>query len=350
MTEDNQTTGLTYAASGVDIEAQAQLVERIKRLAHATPRTGVVSGVGGFAALYELPLDKYPQPILVSGSDGVGTKLKLAHAMNRHDTIGIDLVAMCVNDVLCHRADPLYFLDYFATGMLNLDQAEDIIKGIAAGCIQAGMALIGGETAELPGLYHGDDYDLAGFCVGLVDKSRMLSPQQVEVGDAVLAIASSGPHSNGYSLIRRIVELAPAGFATELGGRRLGEILLEPTKIYVRSLQALWSLIDLHGLAHITGGGLLENTPRILPEYTSAVLDLNTWQWPEIFTWLQARGNVADSEMFKTFNLGVGMLVVVAAADVEQAINILQQQGEQVWRIGVIDKSEVKSPSVVLAG
>jgi phosphoribosylformylglycinamidine cyclo-ligase len=348
MTHDDQTTGLTYAASGVDIEAQANLVERIKRLAQATPRSGVVSGVGGFAALYELPLATYPQPILVSGSDGVGTKLKLAHAMSRHDTIGIDLVAMCVNDVLCHRADPLYFLDYFATGMLNVDQAEEIIKGIATGCTQAGMALIGGETAELPGLYHGDDYDLAGFCVGMVDKSKMFTPQQVEVGDAVLAIASSGPHSNGYSLIRRIVELAPAGYDTDLGGQCLGDILLEPTKIYAKSLQALWSSIDLHGLAHITGGGLIENTPRILPEFTSAVLDLESWKWPEIFTWLQSHGNVADSEMFKTFNLGVGMLVVLAESDVEQAIDILQQQGEQVWRMGVIEKSAVQSPTVVL--
>jgi phosphoribosylformylglycinamidine cyclo-ligase len=346
MSKQDKAVGLTYAASGVDIEAQSQLVEKIKQLASATPRQGVVSGVGGFAALYELPLNVYSQPIMVSGSDGVGTKLKLAQALGKHDTIGIDLVAMCVNDVLCHRADPLYFLDYFATGLLNVDQAADIIKGIAAGCVEAGMALIGGETAELPGIYHGDDYDLAGFCVGMVDKKNLLLPEKVNEGDVILALGSSGPHSNGYSLIRKVVELAPAGFDTQLSNRSLGEILLEPTKIYAKSLQALWSSVDIHGLAHITGGGLVENTPRILPEHTCALLRRDTWQWPEVFTWLQARGNIADNEMLKTFNLGVGMLVVLAAEDAGRAIEILQQQGENVWRIGSVGDSEQQNPSV----
>jgi phosphoribosylformylglycinamidine cyclo-ligase len=339
MTKEEAVTRLSYADSGVNIDAQSRFVERIKGLVKKTPRQGVLSGVGGFAAMYELPLDKYASPVLVSGSDGVGTKLKLAHLLNKHDTIGIDLVAMCVNDVLCHRADPLYFLDYFATGRLNIEQAEAVISGIVEGCQQAGISLIGGETAELPGLYHGDDYDLAGFCVGIVDKPQVIDASKVKAGDAVLALASSGPHSNGYSLIRKVVELAADGVDTALGSQSLGEALLEPTRIYVRSLQALWARVDVHGLAHITGGGMVENLPRVLPGNMKAVLSRNSWQWPEVFNWIQTRGNVADSEMMRTFNLGVGMMVVVAQEEAELALDILSSEGESVWQIGTVEFS-----------
>ena len=329
---------LSYADSGVDIDAQADFVDTVKRLVKKTPRDGVLSGVGGFAALYELPLERYASPVLVSGSDGVGTKLKLAHLLNKHDTVGIDLVAMCVNDVLCHRADPLYFLDYFATGRLNVVQAEAVLTGIVEGCKQAGISLIGGETAELPGLYHGDDYDLAGFCVGIADKSHIISPSEVSAGDVVLALASSGPHSNGYSLIRKVIELAAEGVDTPLdSGETLGEALLKPTRIYARSLQALWSHVHVHGFAHITGGGLVENVPRALPENLQAVLSQASWQWPEVFKWIQSRGNVADSEMKRTFNLGVGMTLIVAEKDMSRAIDILQSEGETVWQLGVIE-------------
>jgi phosphoribosylformylglycinamidine cyclo-ligase len=347
MLDNTDAPGLTYAESGVDIKAQSTLVERIKGLAASTPRKGVVSGIGGFAALYELPLHQYPQPLLVSGSDGVGTKLKLAHALNRHDTIGIDLVAMCVNDVLCHRADPLYFLDYFATGQLNVDQATDIIRGIAEGCSRAGISLIGGETAELPGLYHGDDYDLAGFCVGIVDKKTMITPERVIPGDALIALASSGAHSNGYSLIRRVVEQSQVGLDFMIADKTLGDWLIEPTRIYVSALQSLWQRVEVHGMAHITGGGLVENCPRFLPAYTQARLSRDSWDWPELFTWLQARGNIADSEMLKTFNLGVGMVIAVAQEDVAKVLDHLAMQQEKAWVIGEVEASSAADPVVV---
>ena len=328
---------LSYRDAGVDIDAGNSLVERIKPLVKDTFRQGVMTGLGGFGGLFELPLDKFREPVLVSGTDGVGTKLKLAIELGRHGTIGIDLVAMCVNDIVVTGAEPLFFLDYYATGRLDLDVAENVIAGIAAGCRQAGTALIGGETAEMPGMYGTGDYDLAGFAVGCVEKSRLILPERVQPGDVLLGLASSGPHSNGYSLVRNILAVSGAGLDSDLDGRPLGDALLAPTRIYVRSLMALFEDIEVHALAHITGGGLPENLPRVMPSDTRAVVDLSAWKRPAVFRWLQDQGNVAESELLRTFNCGIGMVVCVAAGDADRAERLLGGQGEQVFRIGSIE-------------
>lgn len=328
---------LSYRDSGVDIEAGNRLIDRIKPAVARTQRPGVLGGLGGFGALFELPLDRYREPVLVSGTDGVGTKLKLAVEAGLHDTIGIDLVAMCVNDIVVQGAEPLFFLDYYATGKLDLDVASAVISGIARGCELAGAALVGGETAEMPGMYAGGDYDLAGFCVGVVEKSAIIDGSAVQAGDALIGLASSGPHSNGYSLIRKIIEVSGSSLTDMLEGRSLADWLLAPTHIYVKPLLSLCSQVPVHALAHITGGGLTENLPRVLPPDTQAVVDTSSWQQPAIFDWLQRSGNVADAEMFRTFNCGMGMVVCVAADDALAAIEHLTAQGEDARLIGHIE-------------
>ncbi|MDQ5910217.1 MAG: phosphoribosylformylglycinamidine cyclo-ligase [Pseudomonadota bacterium] len=332
---------LSYRDAGVDIDAGNRLVDRIKPHARRTHRPGVLSGLGGFGALFELPLDRYRQPVLVSGTDGVGTKLKLALELHRHDTIGIDLVAMCVNDVLVVGAEPLFFLDYYATGKLDVDVAADVIKGIADGCEQAGAALVGGETAEMPGMYHEGDYDLAGFCVGIVEKNNIINGSCVQPGDVLLALASSGPHSNGYSLIRKILAVSGATLDQPLSeGRALGEALLAPTRIYVKPVLKLLETLDVKAIAHITGGGLTENLPRVLPTGVKAHIDAASWSRPAIFQWLQQQGGVSDAEMWRTFNCGVGMILCVAAENASQALSLLREAGEITWPIGQITAGE----------
>jgi len=335
---------LSYKDAGVDIDAGAQLVERIKPIAKRTQRAGVMSGLGGFGSLFELPLDRYKKPVLVSGTDGVGTKLKLAMMLKKHDTIGIDLVAMCVNDIIVTGAEPLFFLDYYATGKLDLDIATDAIDGIGKGCELAGAALVGGETAEMPGMYEGEDYDLAGFSVGIVEKDAIIDGSQVAVGDVLIGLASSGAHSNGYSLIRKVIELQDDLDQT-LDGKPLAEVLLEPTRIYVKSLLALISQHNVHALAHITGGGITENLPRVLPENTVANVKLGSWPTPALFDWLQEEGNITDEEMLKTFNCGIGMVVCVAKNDVDAVLKQLDSSGEAAYVIGDISAAE-GDPSV----
>lgn len=337
-TPSNQT--LSYRDAGVDIEAGNALVERIKPLAAKTRRPGVMAGLGGFGSLFELPLDKYKQPVLVSGTDGVGTKLRLAIEAGIHDTIGIDLVAMCVNDIAVLGAEPLFFLDYYATGKLNIDVATDVVSGIAEGCLQSGAALVGGETAEMPSMYQEGDFDLAGFCVGIVEKDNIIDGSQVKAGDAIIGLASSGPHSNGYSLIRKIIEVSNADLGMAFDGATLGEKLLAPTRIYVKSLLQLHEKINIHALSHITGGGLLENIPRVLPANVTAVIDSQSWQRPAVFDWLQQQGNVVDREMYRTFNNGIGMVVCVDDQDAEATVQILTALGETAMRIGRIEHSE----------
>ena len=332
-------TSLTYRDAGVDIDAGNALVDRIKPLVAATRRPGVLSGIGGFGGLFELP-GGYRRPVLVSGTDGVGTKLKLALATGRHDGIGIDLVAMCVNDVVVQGAEPLFFLDYYATGRLDVARATDVVAGIAEGCRRAGAALIGGETAELPGMYQDEDYDLAGFCVGLVEYDRIIDGSRIAPGDALIGIGSSGPHSNGYSLIRRVIEHAGADLADPLGESTLGEALMAPTRIYVKPLLALIEAIDVRGLAHITGGGLPENLPRVLPEGCHAVVDTGSWTLPEVFAWLAAAGGIERDELFRTFNCGIGMCVVVPEEAAEAAVEILASHGETAWVAGHIAAGE----------
>ena len=331
----DQRSGLSYRDAGVDIDAGDSLVERIKPLARKTLREGVLAGIGGFGALFEVP-KRYREPILVSGTDGVGTKLKLAFALDRHDTIGIDLVAMSVNDVLVQGAEPLFFLDYFACGKLDVNVAEKVIGGIARGCELSGCALIGGETAEMPGMYTTGEYDLAGFAVGVVERERIISGKSIAAGDVLLGLASSGAHSNGYSLIRKIIDASGAGLSMLLDGKSLGDRLLEPTRIYVKPLLNLMGRIDIKGLAHITGGGLLENVPRILPEGLTAAIERTTWPRMALFRWLQETGRVADEEMHRVFNCGIGMVMVVNAQDAASAMEQLTAQGEQVYRIGEI--------------
>jgi phosphoribosylformylglycinamidine cyclo-ligase len=339
---------LDYKAAGVDIDAAAHLVERIKPIAKRTHRPGVLAGIGGFGALFELPLSKYREPVLVSSTDGVGTKLKLTLALKKHDTIGIDLVAMSANDVIVQGAEPLFFLDYFATGHLDVAVAEAIIHGIGKGCEMAGAALVGGETAEMPGIYSGDDYDLAGFCIGIVEKAKIIDGSKVQVGDVLIGIASSGPHSNGYSLIRKILSDNEIDLSTALNGSTVGHLLLTPTKIYVKPLLQLIEKISVHALAHITGGGLIENLPRVLPDNTRAFINKNSWVMPEIFPWLQRHGNIADEEMYRTFNCGVGMVCCVAKQDVAKAIEILTQAAETAWPIGIVEKASEKIPHVII--
>ncbi len=331
---------LSYRDSGVDIDAGNNLVERIKPAIKRTTRPGVMGGIGGFGALFELPLNQYQNPVLVSGTDGVGTKLKLASMVDRHDTIGIDLVAMCVNDIVVAGAEPLYFLDYFATGKLELQQAQAVIEGIAEGCVLAGCALTGGETAEMPGMYAPGDYDLAGFAVGVVEKSKMLSPQNVREGDVLLGLASSGPHSNGYSLIRKVLERSGESVSTPFAETTLGEALLAPTRIYVKSILRLINEVSVSSICHVTGGGLTENLPRVLPENLKAEIQLDSWTLPAIFQWLQRLGNINQTEMLKTFNCGVGMIVSVAEKDVTLATRVLQDQGEHVFTLGRIARAE----------
>ncbi|MCB1735866.1 MAG: phosphoribosylformylglycinamidine cyclo-ligase [Gammaproteobacteria bacterium] len=330
-------TSLSYKDAGVDIDAGNSLVERIKPHVKRSRRAEVLGGIGGFGALYELPLNRYRNPVLVSSTDGVGTKLRLALDLNIHDTIGIDLVAMCVNDLVVAGAEPAFFLDYFATGHLDVDRGESIIKGIADGCVQAGCALVGGETAEMPGMYEGEDYDLAGFSVGIVERDAIIDGDRVQVGDALIGILSSGPHSNGYSLIRKIIEVSGADLSADFHGRRLGETLLAPTRIYVKPLLALIEKCDVRALAHITGGGLPENLPRVLPEGAQALIDASSWVRPPVFDWLQRTGNVSDREMYRTFNCGVGMVVCVPDTEVDTAIATLAEHGETAVRIGRID-------------
>ena len=335
-----KTTSLSYRDAGVDIDAGNQLVNKIGPIVKQTFRPGVLTGIGGFGGLFELPVEKYSRPVLVSGTDGVGTKLKVAMMMQRHDTIGIDLVAMCVNDIIVAGAEPLFFLDYYATGQLDVEAATQVVSGIAEGCLQSGAALIGGETAEMPGMYAGEDYDLAGFAVGIVEKSKILTAERVETGDVLLGLASSGPHSNGYSLIRRILEVADADLDQPIGDTTLGEALLAPTHIYVKPLLELIDKIPVHALAHITGGGLLENLPRVLPHGVNAEIDLGSWRRPAIFDWLQQQGNVEESDMLRTFNCGIGMVVAIAAADADEATALLEAAGETVYRIGKITAGE----------
>lgn len=340
-------SSLSYKQAGVDIDAGNDLVTRIKPIAQRTQRPGVMAGLGGFGSLFELPLDRYPQPVLVSGTDGVGTKLKLAMQLGIHNTIGIDLVAMCANDIVVMGAEPLFFLDYYATGALNLETASDVIAGIGRGCELAGAALVGGETAEMPGMYEGDDYDLAGFCVGIVNKDSMIDGQQVAPGDTLIGLSSSGAHSNGYSLIRKVLERE---FDKDrlIGDVPLKEALLAPTRIYVKSLLSLISKLPVHAMAHITGGGITENLPRVLPSNTAARIDLSTWQRPALFNWLQDTGKIEDSEMLKTFNCGIGMVVCVPHLHADSALQHLAECGEQAQIIGEVIEHQGE-PKVIYA-
>lgn len=332
----DQKPSLSYKDAGVDIDAGNALVERIKGVTKRTKRPEVMGNIGGFGALCELPT-KYKQPVLVSGTDGVGTKLRLAIDLKKHDTVGIDLVAMCVNDLIVQGAEPLFFLDYYATGKLDVDVAADVVTGIGEGCVQAGCALIGGETAEMPGMYEHGDYDIAGFCVGVVEKANIIDGTKVAAGDALIALGSSGPHSNGYSLIRKIIEVSGADVAAEtLDGKPLAEHLLAPTKIYVKSVLKLLESVEAHAISHITGGGFWENIPRVLPDNAKAVIDGSSWQWPSIFGWLQEQGNVSTKEMYRTFNCGVGLIIALPAAQAEQAVSILRDNGENAWVIGQV--------------
>ncbi len=331
----NSPVSLSYRDAGVDIDAGDALVEAIKPFAKRTMREGVLAGIGGFGALFEVS-KKYKEPVLVSGTDGVGTKLKLAFHLNRHDTVGIDLVAMSVNDILVQGAEPLFFLDYFACGRLDVAAATDVIKGIAAGCEQAGCALIGGETAEMPSMYPDGEYDLAGFAVGAVEKSKIIDGRKIQPGDVVLGLASSGAHSNGYSLVRKILDVAKPDLNADFHGRPLADVLLAPTRIYVKPLLALMDKMPVHGMVHITGGGLVENIPRVLQPNLTAVLQRDSWTMPPLFSWLQQHGGVADAEMHRVFNCGIGMTVIVSKDNADAAEAALKALGETVYRIGVI--------------
>jgi phosphoribosylformylglycinamidine cyclo-ligase len=331
---------LSYRDAGVDIDAGDALVERIKPFAKKTLREGVLGGLGGFGALFEVP-KRYKEPVLVSGTDGVGTKLKLAFDLNRHDTVGIDLVAMSVNDVLVQGAEPLFFLDYFACGKLDVDTAASVIQGIAQGCEQGGCALIGGETAEMPGMYPAGEYDLAGFAVGVVEKSKIITGQDIVPGDVVLGLPSSGAHSNGYSLVRKILSVAKPDLNAPFDGERtLADAIMAPTRIYVKPMQALMAELPVKGMAHITGGGLTENVPRVLPASVKAVIEQSSWQRPKLFQWLQSAGNVAESEMHRVFNCGIGMCVVVAKEHAQQALELLRAAGEPALEIGRIESRQ----------
>jgi phosphoribosylformylglycinamidine cyclo-ligase len=333
-------THLNYKTAGVDIAAGDELVERIKPIAARSRTAGVMAGLGGFGSLFELPWNRYQQPVLVSGTDGVGTKLKLAIELNRHQTVGIDLVAMCVNDIVVQGAEPLFFLDYFATGKLNVEIAATVIEGIGRGCELAGAALVGGETAEMPGMYADGDYDLAGFSVGIVEKSQLIDGSKVQVGDQLIGIASSGAHSNGYSLIRKIIAVHQIDLNQLFDERSFADVLLEPTRIYVKPLLTLMNQVQIHALAHITGGGITENLPRVLPEKVNAKIQLSSWNRPNIFNWLQAKSQMSDAEMLTTFNCGIGMIICVAAEEVEKTLSILAQQGESAYWIGEIVAAE----------
>ena len=341
---------LSYKDAGVDIDAGEALVERIKSVAKRTARPEVMGGLGGFGALCEIPAG-YKQPVLVSGTDGVGTKLRLALNLNKHDSIGIDLVAMCVNDLVVCGAEPLFFLDYYATGKLNVDTAAQVVTGIGAGCELSGCSLVGGETAEMPGMYEGEDYDLAGFCVGIVEKSELIDGSKVSIGDSLIGLASSGPHSNGYSLIRKVLEVTQTDPATvQLDGEPLIDLLMKPTRIYVKPLLELIKKSQVNALAHITGGGLLENIPRVLPDNTKAVIDATAWKRPAVFDWLQQGGNIDEHEMHRTLNCGVGMVICVPAARTQEALAMLKASGENAFELGVISALEEGEEQVQLVG
>lgn len=344
-----QKTSLSYKDAGVDIDAGEALVEAIKPVAKATRRPEVLAPLGGFGALFELDLNKYKNPVLVSGTDGVGTKLRLAIDHQKHDSVGIDLVAMCVNDLIVQGAEPLFFLDYYATGKLELDVATSVVKGIGEGCLQAGCSLIGGETAEMPGMYPTGDYDLAGFCVGVVEKSEIIDGTKVKAGDVLIGLASSGPHSNGYSLVRKIIEVSGESVEQIIDGKPLIDGLMAPTKIYVKSILELIKQVDVHALSHITGGGIIENIPRVLPANTCAKIDSKAWQRPAVFDWLQEKGNVEHIEMHRTFNCGIGMVVVVPAEQQAKTLEVLASLGEQAWVIGEIVAQDAETPKVELA-
>lgn len=339
---DTTTTGLTYRDAGVDIDAGNELVERIKPAIKSTHRPGVIGSIGGFGGLFALDTAKYQEPVLVSGTDGVGTKLKLAIDSGKHDTVGIDLVAMCVNDILVLGAEPLFFLDYYATSKLEIDVAADVIKGIAKGCELAGAALIGGETAEMPGMYAKDDYDLAGFCVGVAEKSKIINGSNVSAGQQLIGLASSGIHSNGFSLVRKVLEHSGMSFEDELDGKKLIDVMIEPTRIYVKSILKLLEQHTVHAMVHVTGGGLTENIPRVLPENVNAAINVKAWTLPPIFTWLQEQGNISDAEMRKTFNCGVGFVLCVDASDSTAIIEALNELGEHAFLLGeIVDGEQV---------
>ena len=346
MTTNN--TSISYKDAGVDIDAGNALVQAIKPIAKATARPEVSASLGGFGALFELPMDKYKNPVLVSGTDGVGTKLRLAIDSGKHDQVGIDLVAMCVNDLIVQGAEPLFFLDYYATGKLDIDVATDVVKGIGEGCLQSGCALIGGETAEMPGMYPKGDYDLAGFCVGIVEKADLIDGTKVKTGDVMLGLGASGPHSNGYSLIRKVIEVSKADLQKDIDGQPLIDALMAPTRIYVKSVLELMKSVEIHAVSHITGGGLLENLPRVMPENTMAKIDTNSWKRPAVFDWIQENGNIEYEEMHRTLNCGIGLVIVVDKADQEKATALLTAAGETVSVIGEIEHSEQAEPSVTL--
>jgi phosphoribosylformylglycinamidine cyclo-ligase len=347
--KNNTQSSLSYKDAGVSIETGNEFVQRIKPIAAKTKRPGVLAGLGGFGALFELPLHRYQQPVLVSSTDGVGTKLKLALALNKHDTIGIDLVAMCVNDIIVQGAEPLFFLDYFATGRLDLNIASEVMIGIGKGCEQAGAALIGGETAEMPGVYQNEDYDLAGFTVGIVEKAKLLDGSQVKAGDAVIGIAASGVHANGFSLVRKILEVHACDLNTPFANSTLGETLLTPTRIYVKPILQLLGEVDVHAIAHITGGGLVENLPRVLPPHTLAQIEAKAWARPPIFEWLQTQGQVSNAEMYRTFNCGIGMVICLPPTAVDNCLKLLAAANETAWQIGVIQTSASAQPQVLLS-
>ena len=340
-------TSLSYKDAGVDIDAGNALVERIKGVSKRTRRPEVLGGLGGFGALCQIPAG-YKEPVLVSGTDGVGTKLRLAIDLKKHDTVGIDLVAMCVNDLIVQGAEPLFFLDYYATGKLDVDTAAAVVTGIGARCEQSGCALVGGETAEMPGMYEGEDYDIAGFCVGVVEKSEIIDGSKVGEGDALIALAASGPHSNGFSLVRKILEVSQADVHQPLGETTLANALLEPTRIYVKPVLKLIKECEIHALSHITGGGFWENIPRVLPANTQAVIDEQSWQWPAVFSWLQQAGNVTRHEMYRTFNCGVGMVVALPADQLDKALALLKAEGENAWHIGHIAKAADGEEQVII--
>ena len=348
MSAHSNDTPITYRDAGVDIEAGDALVDQIKPFAKRTMRPEVMSAIGGFGSMFAMPT-KFKEPVLVSGTDGVGTKLKLAFELNQHDTVGIDLVAMSVNDILVQGAEPLFFLDYFACGTLEVGTAATVIKGIAAGCEESGCALVGGETAEMPGMYPAGEYDLAGFVVGCVDKANIIDGSTIAEGDVVLGLASSGAHSNGYSLIRKLIEKSGVDMDSDFHGRKFKDVVMTPTKLYVKSILGLLETVTVKGMAHITGGGITENVPRVLPAGLTAEISANSWALPPLFQWLQKQGNIADKEMYKTFNCGIGMVVIVAQADAAEAKKVLEAKGETVYQVGKIRAQNAsEAPTIVI--
>ena len=345
MSQDsfNKDQPISYKDAGVDIKAGDELVKNIKPYAKATNRPEVMGGLGGFGSLFEIP-KKFKNPVLVSGTDGVGTKLKLAFDLDTHNTIGQDLVAMCVNDILVQGAEPLFFLDYFACGKLDVAMATEVVKGISEGCILAGCSLVGGETAEMPGMYSKGEYDLAGFCVGAVEREKIINGKNISEGDVIIGIASSGPHSNGYSLIRKILEKERISLTEDFKGRTFADVLMAPTKIYVKTILDLVEKIEIRGLAHITGGGIYENIPRILKQNQKAVIKKDSWNMPSIFQWLKEKANIGDEELYKTFNCGIGMVVIINPDDKKEVIRILEKNGETVFVIGEIANRDLNEP------